>query len=89
MRMDVFLKTTGLIKQRAEAKRACEHGAVTISGVRAKPGRSVEEGQRIRIAYPRRVLEVEVLAVPEGNVRKCERDRYYRIVEERERTWEE
>ena len=89
MRVDVFLKTTGLIKQRAEAKRACEHGAVTVAGVRVKPGRSVEKGQRIRIAYPRRILEVEVLALPTGSVRKSERDRYYRVVEERVRTWEE
>jgi len=89
VRIDVYLKKTGLIKHRTEAKEACEHGAVTVAGVRAKPGRTVEEGQRIRIAYPRRFLEVEVLALPGGNVRKSDRDRYYRIVEERERTWEE
>ncbi|MCK4546628.1 MAG: RNA-binding S4 domain-containing protein [Candidatus Eisenbacteria sp.] len=89
MRIDLFLKKTGLIKHRAEAKRACDHGAVAIDGQPAKPGRSVEVGQRVRIAYPRRFLEVEVLMVPEGNVRKTEREKCYRVVEETVRSWEE
>ena len=33
-------------------------------------------------------LEVEVIEIPEGNVRKSERGTYYRIVEERVREWD-
>jgi ribosome-associated heat shock protein Hsp15 len=88
VRLDLYLKKTGLIKHRTEAKRACESGAVTISGHAVKPGKTVQEGQKIRIAYPRRILEVEVLEIPPGGVRKSERDRYYRILEDRARDWD-
>jgi ribosomal 50S subunit-recycling heat shock protein len=87
--MDVYLKTVGLIKHRSEAKEACERGAVTLSGRPVKPSRKVEEGQRIRIAFRRRFLEVEVLAIPGASVRRSDRDQFYRVVEERERSWEE
>jgi ribosomal 50S subunit-recycling heat shock protein len=89
VRIDVFLKRTGLIKHRTDAKQACEHGAVTIAGRAVKAGRQVEEGQRIRIAYPHRFLEVEVLAIPKGGVRKSDRDAYYRVIEEQERHWDD
>jgi ribosome-associated heat shock protein Hsp15 len=89
VRIDVFLKQTGLIKHRTDAKQACEHGAVTVLGRTVKPSRKVEEGQRIRIAYPRRILEVEVLAIPRGSVKKSERENYYRVVEAREREWDD
>ncbi len=89
MRIDVYLKKTGLIKHRTEAKEACDHGAVALDGRAVKAGHRVEPGQRIRIAFQRRWVEVEVLDVPEGNVSKSERERYYRIIEDRERTWEE
>lgn len=88
MRMDVYLQRMGLIKHRTEAKLACEHGSVKVGGVAVKPSRPVREGQRITIAYPRRVLEVEVLGIPEGSVRRSERHRYYRVVGERLRDWE-
>jgi len=85
MRVDVYLKKTGLIKHRTEAKLACEQGAVRISGQAVKPARQVREGERITITYPRRVLEVEVLGIPGGSVRRSERGSYYRLVDERAR----
>ncbi|MYF92790.1 MAG: RNA-binding S4 domain-containing protein, partial [Gemmatimonadetes bacterium] len=36
MRLDIFLKNTGLIKQRSEAKRACDAGQVQIGGRQVK-----------------------------------------------------
>ena len=89
MRLDVFLKRAGLIRQRAHAKEACDDGAVTISGQRVKPGRLVAVGQKIRIAYPRRILEVEVLALPEGNVSRTERRDCYRVLEDTPRGWDQ
>ena len=88
MRLDVYLTKTGLIKHRADAKVACDRGAVTLDGLEVKPARRVCEGQRIRILYPRRVLEVEVMGIPEGPVRKSERTDYYRVLEERRRDWD-
>jgi ribosomal 50S subunit-recycling heat shock protein len=89
MRLDIFLKRAGLVRQRAHAKEACDEGAVTISGQRVKPGRAVAPGQKIRIAFPRRILEVEVLALPEGSVSRSERRDCYRVLEDTARGWDQ
>jgi len=89
VRIDLFLKITGLIKHRTRARDACAQGAVTVDGLPAKPGRQVRVGDRIRIAYPRRVLEVDVEALPEGSVPRSERTTYYRVVGETPRGWDE
>ena len=36
-RLDLFLRNTGLIKQRSQAKRACDDDRVRVDGKPAKP----------------------------------------------------
>ena len=43
MRLDVFLKTSRLIKRRTLAKEYCDEGWVLVAGVPAKPGRELKE----------------------------------------------
>lgn len=82
MRLDIFLKNTGLIKQRSEAKRACDAGQVQIGGRQVKAAHSVTAGEQIRIATPTRLLDIEVLGIPERPPARRDRRRFYRILRE-------
>lgn len=79
MRLDQFLKTCCLVKRRSEAKRACDNGIVAIDGFTAKAAREVHEGDRIAIAFTDRFLDIEVVALPRGNVSRAQAQTYYRV----------
>ncbi len=85
-RLDIFLKNTGLIKQRSEAKRACDDGRVVLIGSEgektAKASQAVHVGERVRIETTTRRIEVEVLDLPERTPAKRDRQRFYRILSE-------
>jgi len=74
-----------LIKRRTQAKEACERGSVLLDGKEAKPSKEMKAGQIITINFANRILEVEVLAVPSGNVRKAEAKDFYRVIREEKR----
>ena len=90
MRLDIFLSLSRLIKRRTQAKNACEFGAVLLDGTVAKASQNVKIGQKIQIEFSNRVLEVEILSVPEGkSLRKEEAKNLYRVIkEERKRVLE-
>ena len=85
MRVDNYLSEVRLIKRRTQAKEACEAGVVLLDGKAAKPGKEVKAGQIITINFANRLLEVEVLGIPSGNVRKTEASSFYRVVREEKR----
>jgi len=80
MRLDVFLNKCCIVKRRTEAKRACDNGIVTVDDHVSKASRELVAGQRVQIAFTDRLLEFEVLAVPEGNVARKDASSYYRIL---------
>ncbi len=80
MRLDLFLKTTRLIKRRPLAKEAADAGCITRNGRVAKAGDEVRAGDRLVIDLANRHVEVEVLSDPPRQVRKDEVDRYIRIL---------
>ena len=82
MRLDVFLKTSRLIKRRTLAKEYCDEGLVLVGGAPAKAGREVKEGDRIILDLPRRRLVAEVVAIPKGNVPKDQAVELYRVLED-------
>lgn len=82
MRLDIFLKNTGLIKQRSEAKRACDAGRVQIGGRPAKASHSVAVGDQLHITTPTRLLDIEVLGIPTHPLARRDRRRFYRILHE-------
>ncbi len=82
MRLDVFLKTSRLVKRRSLAKEYCDEGLVLVGGLPAKPGRELKEGDRLTLDMPRRRLVAEVAAIPKGNVSKEQAALLYRIVED-------
>ncbi|MEW6749948.1 MAG: S4 domain-containing protein [Candidatus Latescibacterota bacterium] len=79
-RLDDYLRNTGLVRQRSEAKRACDAGRVWVDGQPAKASRPVRQGEVIRIDLPDRLVEAEVLAVPERPPARADRGRYCRIL---------
>ena len=79
MRLDVFLKRTGLLKQRSLAREICDHGRVMVDGREAKAGKDVGPGAVITVAMARGVLEIEVAGLPERNYRRKDGEAFYRI----------
>ena len=80
MRLDMYIKRCCLTRRRTEAKRACDNGIVSLDGHPAKASRDVRPGQRLGIRFTDRILEVEILEVPQGNVSKKAALSYYRII---------
>ena len=82
MRLDLFLTKSRLIKRRTLAKEACDRGIVSVDGHQARAGREVSEGQRLRIDFTSRAVEIEILRLPRGNVSKKEARELYRVLKE-------
>jgi ribosome-associated heat shock protein Hsp15 len=62
VRLDLWLWAARFFKTRSLAKQAAEGGKVDVGGERAKPSRSVQAGDALRIVRGEEVFEVEVLA---------------------------
>jgi len=82
LRLDHFLTKSRLIKRRTLAKEACDRGIVFVDEHRAKAGREISAGQRLRIEFTSRTVEVEILRLPGGNVPKKDARELYRVLRE-------
>ncbi|MCF0260012.1 MAG: RNA-binding S4 domain-containing protein [Erysipelotrichaceae bacterium] len=60
MRLDKYLKTARILKRREAAKELALAGRVQINGRPAKPSAEVEVGDRIRLQFGNRILEIKV-----------------------------
>ena len=65
MRIDKFLKLSRLVKRRTVAQEMTEIGAVRLNGKKVKPSAEVREGDRLEVAFPRRLITAEVLTADE------------------------
>lgn len=85
MRIDLFLKVSGLLKTRSIAGKAIASGAVSVDGAAVKPSTHVEAGNLIDLVKPdgSRIL-VKVLKVPEtSSVSKKDRPELIEVHERR------
>ncbi|OGC76711.1 MAG: hypothetical protein A2Z27_02880 [candidate division Zixibacteria bacterium RBG_16_50_21] len=82
MRIDQFLSGCRIIKRRVMAKEACEGRLVYVDGMIAKPAKEVQVNSRIKIEFADRTLEIEVLEIPRGNIRKDLAKNLYRVLRE-------
>ena len=64
MRLDLFLKSSRLVKRRTIAQELCDAGRVLVNRNPAKPAKEIKPGDAIRVSYATRVIDIEVLAVP-------------------------
>ena len=84
-RLDLYLKHTGLIKQRSAARRACDAGRVYVDGRPAKASRALAIGETIAVETPTQYWQVEVTDLPQRTVPKKERSRYFRLLDRQDR----
>ena len=84
MRIDVALKRLLLVKSRTEAKEACDVGAVYVNGKRVKASAEVRAGDRIRVDYANRTLEVLLLEEAGKNVSRAQAKTLYRVERDEE-----
>ncbi len=83
VRLDLFLKTTRLIKRRSIAREMCDDGRVLVNGHPAKPAREVRPSDVITLSFSSRRVDLEVLAVPAGSPgKKGSPGDFYRIESE-------
>ncbi len=83
MRIDLFLKVSGLLKTRSIAGKAIASGAVSMNGSRVKSSAAVEVGAVIGLVKPDgENIVIRVLQVPpNSNVSRKERTSLYEITE--------
>jgi len=80
VRLDLFLKNTGIIPRRSVAKEACDQQLIEIDGKAAKASSEVRVGNIITTRIGLRVTRHEVLQVPQRAVPKSDRDAYCRLI---------
>lgn len=87
MRLDLFLKSSRLIKSRSVAQEFCDAGRVKVNGVAAKPSKEVKAGDKLSIRRRNRLTEYSVESVPaQKQVSKEKAVELYRVVSETELT---
>lgn len=82
MRLDKWLKLSRVIKRRPVANEICDQGRVTINGRVAKAGAEVKPGDLLEIRFGTRVLGLEIVAVPAGQVSAKMAPDLYRVTGE-------
>jgi len=80
VRLDLFLKNTGIIPRRSVAKEACDQQLIEIDGKAAKASSEVRVGNIITTRIGLRVTRHEVIQVPQRAVPKSDRDAYCRLI---------
>jgi len=81
MRVDLFLKLSRLVKRRTAAKEMVELGAVKLNGRIVRPSAEVRVSDGIEVAYPRRLVVLDVLVDDERLIKRGEMP--FRILEDR------
>ena len=87
MRLDVFLKRVGLVKQRTQARRVCDLGRVTVDGNKAKAGKEIDAGRVLGLDLPREFIEINVLGLPDRNFKRQQGEAFYRVVRHEQKDW--
>lgn len=82
MRLDLFLKQTGIVKRRPIAKLLCDGGKIGRNGQIAKAGDDVRSGDILRLDFGTKIVTLEILVVPTGAVPKAARTDFYRPISE-------
>ncbi len=80
MRVDLALKRLLLVRSRTEAKEACEVGAISINGKPAKASSELSTGDRLRVDYAQRTLEIEMMAEIGKSVSREQARTLYRVL---------
>ena len=82
MRIDLFLKLSGLLKSRSLAGKACQGGFVVVNGSVARSSLTVKPDDRIELTRPDgSVITIEIVEIPSSKqVSRSERKKLIRIL---------
>lgn len=87
MRLDKYLKLSRLVKRRTVAQEMITVDAVRVNGRKVKPSTEVRLGDRVDVAYPRRILSVTVTDADEKSLKRGSVP--YEVLEDRRVSGEE
>ena len=79
VRLDLFLKTSRLIKRRTIAREMCDNGMVLVNGSKTKPAREVKQHDVVTLKFSSRVIELEIIVVPAPSSKKTPSEELYRM----------
>ncbi len=82
LRIDVYLKLTGIFKTRSAAGRAASSGYVSMEGRELKSSHSVSRGDVLHIVKPDgTAFSIRVKEIPENRqVSRRDRQEYYTVL---------
>ena len=82
MRIDLFLKLSGLLKSRSLAGKACQGGFVLVNESVARSSLTVKPDDRIEFTRPDgSVITIEILEIPSSKqVSRSDRKKLYRVL---------
>lgn len=83
VRIDLFLKTSRLVKRRAAARELCDAGRVLVNRREARPAKEVKPGDVVTLTFPSRSVELEILVIPVSSKKHAEIEPYRIIAEKR------
>ena len=85
VRLDLFLKTSRLVKRRTVAQEMCGAGRVLVNGQQAKPAKEIGPGDTLRLSFSTRAIDIEVLSIPASskNVKSLPEELYRVISDQR------
>nr|WP_321502986.1 RNA-binding S4 domain-containing protein [uncultured Dethiosulfovibrio sp.] len=83
IRVDKYLKLSRLVKRRTVAQEMVDVGAVRISGRKVKPSADVKVGDILEVAFPRRLLKVEILVDDESALKRKGVEPYRMLLDEK------
>ena len=81
MRLDKFLKVSRIIKRRTVAKEVADKGRVQVNGLLAKSSTNIKIGDKIKIQFGNKQLEIEVVALHDST-KKEDAANMYQIISE-------
>lgn len=84
MRVDLFLKRLSILR-RKEVKEA----SIFLENKKIKPSHRLKGGELLKILTGESEIELEVIEIPLGNVKKKEREKYVRIIKRKRITSKE
>lgn len=82
MRIDKYLKVARILKRREVGKQLALNERLLINGKIAKPSSEIMVGDKVRILFGHREIEIEVLDVRE-TASKQQAFEMYRVIEEK------
>jgi len=83
MRLDKFLSTVRIFKSRSMASEALSSSMVYLDSLPAKSSKTVSIGSIIEIDTPIFYKKIEVLDLPQKNMRRSEASSLIKILDER------